>query len=95
MEAKFTKGDWYWLWDDCDCEYPCNCGKYATSLRARQSNGESTPVIYNVEDMNNHDANLIAAAPEMYQMLKDIKNSIAEHDLAHEIDSLLAIARGE
>ena len=40
-------------------------------------------------------AHLIAAAPEMYRMLKEIQEAHAEMDLFQDIEELLAKARGE
>ena len=45
-------------------------------------------------DQSRANAHLIAAAPEMYAMLEDLKNH-HEYDLRKEINELLARARGE
>jgi len=97
MEAKFTKGKWYWEWDECDCKYPCDHGLYPTQLRSEMSNGDTKPVIYYVEDITSMDAHLIAAAPEMYDTLDSIENDDNQIPkfLWDKIQAVLAKARGE
>lgn len=97
-EAKFTKGEWYWMWDDCDCEYQCSHGKYATSLRSKISETEeskiTTPVIYIAEDINSHDAHLIEMAPNMYDFILEQLDSM-DSISRKEGEKILAKARGE
>lgn len=101
MKTKFTRGNWLIKPIEDDKEY----------IRIRGSVLGGRFKIANVNDLKfNHDcaewcrrereesmanAHLIATAPEMYELLSDIKDSIAEYELRHEIEKLLAKARGE
>lgn len=80
-EAKFTKGEWSVQFEDMIF---ASCGV----------DNEQVAVVCNEE---NKDKNLIAAAPEMYKMLKSIAddNRGIDDGFVSEIDKLLAKARGE
>jgi hypothetical protein len=91
-EAKFTKGEW-WV---------NHTGKHHNNPEISQHeicySKEGECVVDHVYDVN--DAHLIAAAPEMYEMLNNILDErvgVAKNDyvLDDEIESLLAKARGE
>lgn len=91
-EIKFTKGEWY------AHQNGVGCGGIAIV------NTPNGCVIPKIEDSANQD--LIAAAPEMYEMLikisKAINSGLYEIELADvitefggDIENLLAKARGE
>lgn len=78
---KFTQGDWSWGYDD------------STSSMI-QVDSDVGCAICRLQGEGN--ANLIAAAPEMYAMLESIRENFGFKDVnGVEIDELLAKARGE
>ena len=101
-EAKFTKGDWSILPTEDDREYIRIRG---TALGGRYK-------IANVSDLKHHhssaewcklervestaNAHLIAAAPDMYEMLESLREDYGLlTTVGKDIDKLLAKARGE
>ena len=84
-EAKFTKGQW----------------RHTNSASGRhQISGESGKQICAMWNCKERDANaaLIAAAPEMYEMLEKLSmqlTCINAHKAVDEIERLLKKARGE
>jgi hypothetical protein len=79
-EAKFTKGEWNVQFGDM-------------IFASDEINNEQVAVVCNEENKDKH---LIAAAPEMYEMLVQLQIEgglgIARH---RQIDRLLSKARGE
>ena len=112
MKEKFTQGDWVNHGDDKDSEW----GTIVINSKAANPLFEVS-VLFDRHETDDYDgghyieeatanANLIAAAPEMYRMLKEQSKLLImlnpyTHDLmeldapAHDIDMLLAKARGE
>lgn len=89
MKTEFTPGPWMALPSVIDWQYViCNTDGYRVDV-AHTYGLEETPRRAN--------ANLIAAAPDMYAMLDilldDLENSFPEQ--AERIEILLAKARGE
>ena len=84
MEAKFTKGKWSIFGDWGICKDGCEADLIGTFEPRGFGQKEGFA-----------NAHLIAAAPEMYEMLSDIRDAIAEDHWAKDIDNLLAKARGE
>lgn len=99
MKEKFTQGEWK-VYTDPD--HPSIIG---VSTDKGEYNKYSAPItLYNQTSEAN--ANLIAAAPDMYDMLNDLLNSLNgsyprfineyESDIwIEQVDMLLAKARGE
>ncbi|CAH9016161.1 putative coil containing protein [Vibrio phage 466E53-1] len=87
-EAKFTKGPWFYD----------NYMLVDGSVRVVHGN---ITITYHgaANDQDIANANLIAAAPEMYEMLTNLaeimRNAKISYSTADEIDKLLAKARGE
>lgn len=100
-EAKFTKGQWF---IEKDANWNDDC--WAISVK-RSYDGSIhhcfAEVTYKMEDEDHNEeleanAHLIAAAPEMYEMLEKIaKSTVYDHnyETAKPIFELLAKARGE
>ncbi|AUR93301.1 coil containing protein [Vibrio phage 1.186.O._10N.286.49.E3] len=89
-EAKFTKGPWRIL------------DKYQVGVNVNFGDGFFTIASCQVFNEAKANANLIAAAPEMYEMLETLTESQNMEDAEHllrenrlEILELLAKARGE
>lgn len=85
MEAKFTKCEWSIFGDWGICKNGWETELIATfePRGAGQKEGFAN-------------AHLIAAAPEMYEMLESIRENYGENDtVGVEIDELLAKAGGE
>ena len=87
MEAKFTNGEWYCVFDGAYSCVGVN-GKVVADLRILNA-------VY-----NKYDAHLIAAAPEMYKMLETAMNILNGDDFnsevsATDIEKLLTKASGE
>jgi hypothetical protein len=86
--TKFTKGDWYI--NDCGVHW-----NNPDLKRLEVCYSEIGEVICDTV-YTEADANLIAAAPEMYELLEFIANApLAAPHKAFEIKKLLAKARGE
>ena len=94
-EAKFTKGPWSVSTKARGCATVCTVTR-TVGIKANEI-PEQDPI---------HDAHLIAAAPEMYESLSEMKQVIENghelgemisriQDFGEEIDKLLAKARGE
>mgnify|MGYP001594071416 CR=1 FL=1 len=87
-EARFTKGRWV---VSSDSGYSGH-----TVLRNDTGYGVCQTVLREEQDLIN--AHLIAAAPEMYEMLESIYESKAlngeDDDVMNEIKAILAKARG-
>ena len=82
-ETKFTKGEWVFSDDGTDSIVNTELDLHICSLYSR------------VDDFN-HDANLIASAPDMYAMLESLREDYGLlTDAGKDIDKLLAKARGE
>ncbi|AUR98282.1 coil containing protein [Vibrio phage 1.248.O._10N.261.54.F1] len=83
-EAKFTKGEWRIL------------DKYQVGVNVNFGDGFFTIASCQIFNEAKANAHLIAAAPEMHQMLVQLQTEgglgIARH---RQIDRLLAKARGE
>lgn len=99
-EPKFTPGPWHVLYDELLDEYRCIIHNEKNFLIAIVSlavirRGET----YKEKQLAN--AHLIAAAPEMYQMLEmvlrdwELPDVDAQAKYAPKIERLLAKARGE
>ncbi|AUR95374.1 hypothetical protein NVP1206O_29 [Vibrio phage 1.206.O._10N.222.51.B10] len=90
---KFSKGPWFVRWGG-------DCRAIKTSEGTLIMGNER---YYPWTPKSGHDWNLIASAPEMYEMLTTIESMlngmVGEHhydgNLHREIESLLAKARGE
>lgn len=90
-EARFTKGPW----KCCHSEYPDGSwnGDYEISADGLFVAGVSRSDVINEADFN---APLIAAAPEMYEMLESVAEDYGIYNPVHkQIQALLAKARGE
>ena len=89
MKPKFTPGPWY-VYDTREraehaYDYYITAGQYFVAA--------VSPNSLNIQEAN---ANLIAAAPEMYAMLADIaEQKITGLSMYAAINKLLAKARGE
>lgn len=100
-EAKFTKGPWRILPEECGKDYIRIRGT-VIGERYKVAN-VVTPTYEGVHEMEldetRANANLIAAAPEMYEMLQAVNEwHILQGEIGPfqvEIDRLLAKARGE
>ncbi|UYE90954.1 hypothetical protein [Vibrio phage vB_VaS_L1] len=89
-EAKFTKGEWFSALDGCVyAPVMGDCKKISTI--------NTMDIIASNEERAN--AHLIAAAPEMYEMLGKVlteyKEMLGMSQEVKEIEQLLAKARGE
>ncbi|AEY69679.1 hypothetical protein V19_10 [Brucella phage V_19] len=93
--AKFTKGPWEWVKSKND-----NWSSYDLSPGIlTKDTADGTPFGDEIDRANAH---LIAAAPELYRNLEEVRKWMDEDDLGPweaafcaEIDALLAKARGE
>ena len=103
-EAKFTKGDWY------NCKQEDDMGNRFFAVESMLECGESRLICEIAERMTsdtdealpsmdecNANYNLIAAAPEMYDLLDTIENDSGQIPswLWDKIQLTLAKARGE
>lgn len=89
-EAKFTKGEWR---VQIEQPYPHTPSQILTVVT---NDFDVVCVPHGIR--NQHDATLIAAAPEMYAMLESLDvydGSSGSVKLQNDIESLLAKARGE
>ena len=86
-DTKFTKGKWWACVDEDSCWVDSVEGGLITDL-------SRTDVSIHESDSNAH---LIAAAPEMYELLKDLFDNYEGLGLSmdNQIEKLLAKARGE
>ena len=95
-ETKFTKGPWVvsehedevsvFMGEAVDSPHEYNCSDVWVCDSYWSENDETAIA----------NANLIAAAPEMYQMLKKLVEPYGMEDFSHEeVENLLAKARGE
>lgn len=88
-EAKFTKGPWSHIRYEHD-DYPQDDYSYIVNPEGK----EICVLDYcGGDDYNN--ADLIAAAPEMYAFLEDLLGRFRNDEFAPEIEKLLKKARGE
>ena len=102
-EAKFTKGEWKATpdkWDDCHVTSTERAGMVEICKISSVYFDDEDKNDFEIEQIAN--AHLIAAAPEMYELLKDMVDSINcgdEHGLDSEwhveASRVLAKARGE
>ena len=86
-KAKFTKGPWGWEYDES-----------TSSIIQVFSEAEEAKGDPNICRMQHEpDANLISAAPEMYELLNSIENDDGQIPtfLWDKIQSVLAKARGD
>lgn len=98
MEAKFKNGPWQVVKLDAEsnCEYVSDCHGTPICNLFFESNSVNYPIDWYVICEAN--ARLIAAAPEMYEMLEGLAEGISNRlgsDYAGPILELLAKARGE
>lgn len=100
-EAKFTSGDWLgfdgdsWQSDDCNC-YNLDSDRCHSWVEI-VCDGQAVAIVPDHEGVLDENAHLIAAAPEMYELLEMLINgdNINDHSIVREAESLLAKARGE
>lgn len=92
-EEKFTQGEWVMGERQASC---CGFDMYCFFIMA---NHEIICLSKTVDQENipkmQANANLIAAAPEMYEILKLVKDELGSGFLVMEIDKVLKKARGE
>lgn len=105
METKFTPGEWRVDGDDIVCpDVPCiqicagEIGPdfYHVADVASQYDEDKNEFVITERDRAN--AHLIAAAPEMYEALNDVLQTIKIHFVPYEIETIekvLKKARGE
>ena len=86
MKEKFTQGDWKLNKTGPHHNNPELCNIEITYSDAGECICDT---VYKEAD-----ANLIAAAPEMYRCLQELRGMVSENE-AKSIDRLLARARGE
>ena len=87
-EVNFTKGEWIAREDECSC-----VGDFEVVANI-EDDGAYDLIAENIQCET--DAQLIAAAPEMYNALEHIlENQALGSPLALSISNLLAKARGE
>lgn len=92
METQFTKGKW-----------SIGCGNYPSIIEVNIPGRLSIPMVFTATDLTCGDsqeiianAHLIAAAPDMYEMLNDILcNYEVDEEVDKRIEKVLAKARGE
>ena len=113
-ETKFTKGEWVAdIRIGCCAVYPSSstdgweqwlCDDAKNLFYKRYHNDFMNPECKNLSIEHVANANLIAAAPEMYAMLSDLANDYScqcghprcsKENQKREIQDLLAKARGE
>ncbi len=93
MELKITKGEWV---VDNAGDVIIKGSDGGVSFPARDGTIASINDGEYIENDNEHDAHLIAAAPDMYAMLKNVfDNYETDTHLDNQITVLLAKARGE
>ena len=101
MNTKFTKGEWI-VYDKNDDwgnirgeELVIGMSSYNEDYTNHYCSHKIT--IESDEDESRANAHLIAAAPDMYEMLEMLVNgdSINDHSIEREVVTLLAKARGE
>ena len=101
MNTKFTKGDWIVYdrtmgWGNIRGEeLVIGMGSYNEDYTYHYCSHKIT--IESDEDEARANAHLIAAAPDMYEMLEMLVNgdSINDHSIEKEVKALLTKARGE
>ncbi len=84
-KTQFTAGPWH-------------VTEYMSDYVIDGADGFDVCNVINNDDIDRHNANLIAAAPEMYAMLEKLSmqlTAINAHKAVDEIERLLAKARGE
>lgn len=93
-EVKHTPGPWSWKSQDDHIVVIGPSGYYhATIIRAAKGDKEAAQVAVS-------DANLIAAAPAMYEALKDLRSYIIAYDGLHSaadlsrLDAIISLAEG-
>lgn len=96
---KFTKGPWSVKSEIHDgVKYVIEVASDSQNALVCQCFGTTTPLVDWYASVCSVDANaaLIAAAPEMYEMLKDLAANYINSDCKiSDIENLLAKARGE
>ena len=100
---KFTKGPWHWSrYDFVDGFYGLYAGDEPVIYPQRCNDGDEGNAWFSMDEsyygetaLKPADAALIAAAPEMYEMLKVLLPQIAGSPAALKVNRLLAKARGE
>ena len=88
IDTKFTNGPWDWEHD--------NDTASVIQVFSKAEEAKGDPDICRIQHEPN--ASLIAAAPEMYEMLKacsEILKKCDLHNASRDVDNLLAKARGE
>jgi hypothetical protein len=89
MSAKFTKGPWR-VDNSCSTVLMISAGSWPVC----EVNGYGLGI--NQDAVDSANANLIAAAPDMYEMLKDILHNYEAGEIVDvEIEIILKRARGE
>lgn len=103
---KFTKGPWHWSrYDFVDGFYGLYAGDEPVIYPQRCNDGDDGNAWFSMDEsyygetaMKPADAALIAAAPEMYEMLSELSGQLTDinaHAHVRRIERLLAKARGE
>ncbi|MEM1212961.1 MAG: hypothetical protein AAGI68_11775 [Planctomycetota bacterium] len=94
-KTAFTPGPWEWYQNPSGsigvCSTTQNSGDGKRSVVGYVSNSGA------IRHQTDHNAHLIAAAPELYELLKEVRRLIPPHRHVRlaRIDALLAKARGE
>jgi hypothetical protein len=93
MTEKFTQGEWRVTRYKDDPEF----GLYNYLIvETAEDEPQKIAAMFQREDINSEaNAALIAAAPEMYRVLKFVKGALGHGSLVMEIDKVLQKARGE
>lgn len=103
MSEKFTKSEWRAEIEDHSF---CDTGDYITEFGIVTGKRQSIAQCFDSGSINEEEAAancyLIAAAPEMYEMLKYLADGIrfggiqhTDRSIAHKIEQILKKARGE